>query len=59
METHCIVGATRDVQGSDFHSNRAKTLWKMNACSATAFRVSVNKQAFRCYEYDPLTFRCP
>jgi hypothetical protein len=54
-----IVAATGMCQGSDFHSSRATALWKLSACSATAVRVSVNKQAFRCYEYDPLTFRCP
>jgi hypothetical protein len=54
-----IVAATGMCQGSDFHSSRATALWKLSACSATAVRVRVNKQAFRCYEYDPLTFRCP
>ena len=55
-----IVAATAMLQVSDFHSRRARGLWKSRACSSRTDRVRVNKtQASRCYECPPLTSRCP
>jgi hypothetical protein len=55
-----IVAATAMLQVSDFHSRRARGLWKSCACSSRTDRVRVNKtQASRCYECPPLTSRCP
>jgi hypothetical protein len=55
-----IVAATEMLQVSDFHSRRARGLWKSRACSPRTDRVRVNKtQASRCYECPRVTFRCP
>ena len=51
---------TAMLQVSDFHSRRARGLWKSRACSSRTFGVSLNRtQASCCYECHPLTSGCP